>query len=281
MLGNGSDELIGALVRDLRRAARRDSRRAKIAYAVPGFVVFRTAALAHGLEPVEVPFGPALRAGRSGALRRRRRAQAQPDLPGDAEQPDRHAVAALDGDEAARAAPRRHHRRRRGLPRLLRRQELHRSGAGARQLPRPADAVEDRAGGAARRAARRPARAARRRREGAAALQPDRRWRSAPRSSCCSITKRSSSRTSRRSSEQRRAPLRGARRRLPGLEVFPSGGNFLLVRATAGARAARRARRARRAGAAVRCRACSPDACASPSARPKRIRGCSTPSRRR
>jgi histidinol-phosphate aminotransferase len=57
MLGNGSDELIALLCATFAEP-RAGQARAKIAYAVPGFVVFRTAALAHGLEPIEVPFGP-------------------------------------------------------------------------------------------------------------------------------------------------------------------------------------------------------------------------------
>jgi histidinol-phosphate aminotransferase len=57
LLGNGSDELIALLCATFAEP-RAGQLRAKIAYAVPGFVVFRTAALAHGLEPIEVPFGP-------------------------------------------------------------------------------------------------------------------------------------------------------------------------------------------------------------------------------
>ena len=57
MLGNGSDELIALLCATFAepRAGRKE---AGAAYAVPGFVVYRTAALAHGMTPVEVPFGP-------------------------------------------------------------------------------------------------------------------------------------------------------------------------------------------------------------------------------
>jgi histidinol-phosphate aminotransferase len=57
MFGNGSDELIALLCATFAEPRGKD-KAARIAYAVPGFVVFRTAALAHGLEPVEVPFGP-------------------------------------------------------------------------------------------------------------------------------------------------------------------------------------------------------------------------------
>ena len=56
MLGNGSDELIALLCATFAEP-RAGQSVAKIAYAVPGFVVFRTAALAHGLEPIEVPLG--------------------------------------------------------------------------------------------------------------------------------------------------------------------------------------------------------------------------------
>ncbi|HEY1584512.1 MAG TPA: aminotransferase class I/II-fold pyridoxal phosphate-dependent enzyme, partial [Polyangia bacterium] len=61
MLGNGSDELIALLCATFAEP-RAGQTRGKIAYAVPGFVVFRTAALAHGLEPIEVPFGPRMEA---------------------------------------------------------------------------------------------------------------------------------------------------------------------------------------------------------------------------
>jgi histidinol-phosphate aminotransferase len=61
MLGNGSDELIALLCATFAEP-RAGQARAKIMYAVPGFVVFRTAALAHGLEPIEVPFGPRMEA---------------------------------------------------------------------------------------------------------------------------------------------------------------------------------------------------------------------------
>jgi histidinol-phosphate aminotransferase len=56
LLGNGSDELISLLCAAFAEP-RAKEKSARIAYAVPGFVVFRTAALAHGLEPVEVPLG--------------------------------------------------------------------------------------------------------------------------------------------------------------------------------------------------------------------------------
>ena len=57
LLGNGSDELIALLCATFAEP-RGDGKPASIAYAVPGFVVFRTAALANGLTPIEVPLGP-------------------------------------------------------------------------------------------------------------------------------------------------------------------------------------------------------------------------------
>ena len=77
-------------------------------------------------------------------------------------------------EQAAARTSGRHHRRRRGVPRLLRRQELRRSGARARQLRGVADAVEDRAGrrcASAMLIGRRELLASRR--EGAPAVQPD------------------------------------------------------------------------------------------------------------
>jgi histidinol-phosphate aminotransferase len=56
VLGNGSDELIGLLCAAFGEP--RDGRPASILYPSPSFVVFRTEALAHGLEVVEVPLGP-------------------------------------------------------------------------------------------------------------------------------------------------------------------------------------------------------------------------------
>jgi histidinol-phosphate aminotransferase len=57
MLGNGSDELIALLCAAFAEP-RPKQKQAGVAYAVPGFVVYRTASLAHGLEPIEVPLGP-------------------------------------------------------------------------------------------------------------------------------------------------------------------------------------------------------------------------------
>jgi histidinol-phosphate aminotransferase len=57
MLGNGSDELIALLCATFAEP-RAGNKEAGAAYAVPGFVVYRTAALAHGMTPIEVPFGP-------------------------------------------------------------------------------------------------------------------------------------------------------------------------------------------------------------------------------
>ena len=55
--GNGSDELLSLLCAAFGEP-RKKSKPATILYAAPGFVVYRTAALAHGLGIVEVPFGP-------------------------------------------------------------------------------------------------------------------------------------------------------------------------------------------------------------------------------
>jgi histidinol-phosphate aminotransferase len=57
LFGNGSDELIALLCAAF-AAPRAPGATPSIAYAAPGFVVYRTAALGHGLDVVEVPFGP-------------------------------------------------------------------------------------------------------------------------------------------------------------------------------------------------------------------------------
>jgi histidinol-phosphate aminotransferase len=67
MVGNGSDELIALLCATFSEP-KPGLARAAIAYAVPGFVVFRTAALAHGLDPIEVPFGPRFEADEAALL---------------------------------------------------------------------------------------------------------------------------------------------------------------------------------------------------------------------
>jgi histidinol-phosphate aminotransferase len=56
-LANGSDEHLGLLCATFGEP-RRAGRAAGAAYLVPGFSVFRTAALAHGLAPIEIPLGP-------------------------------------------------------------------------------------------------------------------------------------------------------------------------------------------------------------------------------
>lgn len=56
LFGNGSDELIGLLCQTF--AAERDGRPGAIAYPGPSFVVYRTAALAAGLTVEEAPLGP-------------------------------------------------------------------------------------------------------------------------------------------------------------------------------------------------------------------------------
>jgi histidinol-phosphate aminotransferase len=58
-LGNGSDELLGLLCAafgEPRGPKNKVAARASILYPAPGFVVFRTAAISHGLDVVEVPF---------------------------------------------------------------------------------------------------------------------------------------------------------------------------------------------------------------------------------
>lgn len=57
ILGNGSDELIGLVVAAL-SAPRAGAARARIVYPVPTFSVYRIAALAASVEPVEVALGP-------------------------------------------------------------------------------------------------------------------------------------------------------------------------------------------------------------------------------
>jgi histidinol-phosphate aminotransferase len=57
LIGNGSDELIGLLCATFGEP--RDARtRGSVLYPSPSFVVYRIAAVAHGLEPLEVPLGP-------------------------------------------------------------------------------------------------------------------------------------------------------------------------------------------------------------------------------
>jgi histidinol-phosphate aminotransferase len=55
--GNGSDELLGLLCAAFGEP-RAGKARASILYPAPGFVVFKTAAISHGLDVVEVPLGP-------------------------------------------------------------------------------------------------------------------------------------------------------------------------------------------------------------------------------
>jgi len=57
VLGNGSDELI-ALIIDTFARPRPGAARARVAYPWPSFVVYRIASLSAGVEPVEVPLGP-------------------------------------------------------------------------------------------------------------------------------------------------------------------------------------------------------------------------------
>lgn len=57
VLGCGSDEVIALLCTALARP-REGRARAVVLYPTPTFVMYRITALAHGLEPVEVPLGP-------------------------------------------------------------------------------------------------------------------------------------------------------------------------------------------------------------------------------
>ncbi len=57
VFGNGSDELIGLLYAAFGEP-RKKARAATVAFPWPSFVVFRTEALAHGIVPAEVPLGP-------------------------------------------------------------------------------------------------------------------------------------------------------------------------------------------------------------------------------
>src|SRR5262249_51945255 len=58
--GNGSDELISLLCGAFAepRHGKKTTRPATVLYPTPSFVVYKTAALAHGMGVVEVPFGP-------------------------------------------------------------------------------------------------------------------------------------------------------------------------------------------------------------------------------
>jgi histidinol-phosphate aminotransferase len=56
-LGNGSDELLGLLCATFGEP-RKPNKPASVLYAAPGFVVYKTAAMAHDLTVVEVPFAP-------------------------------------------------------------------------------------------------------------------------------------------------------------------------------------------------------------------------------
>ncbi len=53
--GNGSDELIGVLITTFSRPRPGQGARARIAYPVPSFVVYRIATLANGAAPLEIP----------------------------------------------------------------------------------------------------------------------------------------------------------------------------------------------------------------------------------
>jgi histidinol-phosphate aminotransferase len=55
--GNGSDELIGLCAQTFARP-RRNQPRARLCYPTPSFVIYHTAALAAGVQPLEVPLRP-------------------------------------------------------------------------------------------------------------------------------------------------------------------------------------------------------------------------------
>jgi histidinol-phosphate aminotransferase len=61
LFGNGSDEILALLCGafgEPRQSTKKTVKPAGVLYPVPGFVVYRTAALGHGLQPIEVPLGP-------------------------------------------------------------------------------------------------------------------------------------------------------------------------------------------------------------------------------
>ena len=59
LFGNGSDELLALLCAAFGEP-RPGQARAKLLFPSPGFVVFKTAAISHGLDVIEVPLGAAL-----------------------------------------------------------------------------------------------------------------------------------------------------------------------------------------------------------------------------
>lgn len=65
--GNGSDELLSLLCAAFGEP-RKKGRPASVLYPTPGFVVYRTAALSHGLAVVEVPLGPRFEADETALL---------------------------------------------------------------------------------------------------------------------------------------------------------------------------------------------------------------------
>ena len=65
--GNGSDELLGLLCAAFGEG-RKKGKPASILYPSPGFVVYKTAAVSHGMVPLEVPLGPAFEADEAALL---------------------------------------------------------------------------------------------------------------------------------------------------------------------------------------------------------------------
>ena len=129
VFGNGSDETIAMLVaafaapRVAREHGTVGSRPAAILYPMPSFVYYRLAAIARGVEPIEVPLDRAVRARRGRDRARDRDAPAERRVPRAAEQSDRHAVAHGLRGRARGAAPRRRGRLRRGVLRVQRHDE--------------------------------------------------------------------------------------------------------------------------------------------------------------
>jgi histidinol-phosphate aminotransferase len=66
--GNGSDELLGLLCAAFGEP-RKKGKLASVLYPWPGFVVYKTAAIAHGMLPIEAPLGPRFEADEDALLR--------------------------------------------------------------------------------------------------------------------------------------------------------------------------------------------------------------------
>ena len=279
MLGNGSDELIALLCATFAEpragpGARQDRvRRARVRRVPHGGAGARARADRGAVRA-------ALRAGRSGALRRRRRAQAEPHVPGDAQQSDRHAVAALDGARSCSA------RTPTSSPSSTR-------PTSPTATPRAASTWRWRTTTAS--SCRRCRRSGWRRcasglligrRELLAAVEKVR-----PPYNLSTLAQRAALKLVTRPQGGARVALRGgqaaaaraARRRSARCRGSRSSRRAATSSSCAPRKRARCTTRSSSAASWCACstRGCSPAACASPSARPTRTRGCSTPSRRR